>query len=775
VRLPRFALLGLWLLALAAGAAWLHGHLRVQTEMTVFLPPSATPAQHLLVGQLREGVVSRLMLIEMAGATAPELARASRALAQRLRESGLFSSVANGDLAAMAAERDLILAHRYLLSPAVQAERFSAAGLAAALQESLELLASPAGALLRPSIPLDPTGELRELSRLMLPSDGPQLRHGVWFGRDGSSALLVAETRAPGFDVEAQARAAAAVREAFAASGVACCGAIALAGPGVFAVQMRDAIEAESWRLSLAAAVLVLLILAAAYRSAAAVGVCALPVATGLLVGVAAVALGFGSVHGITLAFGATLIGEAVDYPSYLLTSAAPGEPLERTLERMGGTLRLAVLTTIFGAAAMAFSSFAGLAQLGVLTIAGVAAAGLATAWLLPALLPASAIRLKTRGLPPLLTPLLARIPGPARWVAAAVLVAAAAGFIASRHDRLWDDDLANLSPLPEAAKALDRRLRGELGAPDVRYLLVARAADREAALQASEAAALWLQDRAQAGALVGFDAPSSYLPSRRTQAARRAALPAAATLERNLAAALKGSPFRAGTFAPFLRDVARARGGVLLEAEALAGTALGLKLSGLLVREGEGWAALAPLRGVADGAGLSREARAAGFELLDLKEESNRLVSGYRDQSLWLFALGFACIAALLALSLRSATRTARVLLPVAGAALLDVALLLLMGRALTLFNLVALLLVIGVGLNYALFFERPQGEGDERARTRLAVAVCAASTLAVFGCLMLSQTPVLRAIGETVFFGCLLAAVLSAAFAGGYTRKSP
>jgi len=37
-----------------------------------------------------------------------------------------------------------------------------------------------------------------------------------------------------------------------------------------------------------------------------------------------------------------------------------------------------------------------------------------------------------------------------------------------------------------------------------------------------------------------------------------------------------------------------------------------------------------------------------------------------------------------------------------------------------------------------------------------------------------MLSQTPVLRAIGETVFFGCLLAAVLSAAFAGGYTRKS-
>jgi predicted exporter len=762
VKPARSAVLGLWLLALAACAAWLHGHLRVQSEMTVFLPPSATPAQRLLLGQLREGAASRLMLIELRGAGAPELAQASRELARRLRDSGLFSFVNNGESSALAAERGLVLAHRYLLSPAVSAERFSAAGLGAALQDSLELLASPAGALLRASIPLDPTGELRELARLMAPVEAPQLRQGVWFSRDGAAALLVAETRAAGFDVDAQARAAAAVREA---SGAALGSrvSLALASPGVFAAQMRDTIEAESWRLSLAAAMLVLLILAIAYRSAGAVAVCAVPVATGLLVGITAVALGFGAVHGITLAFGATLIGETVDYPSYLLIHALPGEPLERALGRIGATLRLAVLTTVCGALAMAFSSFAGLAQLGVLTIAGVGAAGLATAWVVPALLPAGARALKSPGLPRLLPP----APRAAAWVAAALVLAAGA-FIASRHDRLWDDDLANLSPIPAAAKALDQRLRAELGAPDLRYLVVARAASREAALEQSEAADAWLRRQADDGVIAGFDVPSRYLPSRRTQEARRAALPDAATLERNLRSALARSPFRKDAFAPFLRDVERTRAGGLLDAEALRGTALGARVSALLVEDGGGWAALAPLRGVADAARLARGATAAGFELLDLKEESNRLVSAYRDQSLRLFALGLACIAALLALSLRSARRAARVFLPVAGAAALTVAALLAMGRALSLFNLVALLLVIGVGLNYALFFERPQAEGAERARTRLAVAVCAASTLAVFGCLMLSQTPVLRAIGETVFLGCLLAAALSAAFAG-------
>ena len=50
-----------------------------------------------------------------------------------------------------------------------------------------------------------------------------------------------------------------------------------------------------------------------------------LPVATGALVGIAAVALGFGAVHGITLGFGVTLIGESVDYSIYFFVQSARG------------------------------------------------------------------------------------------------------------------------------------------------------------------------------------------------------------------------------------------------------------------------------------------------------------------------------------------------------------------------------------------------------------------------------------------------------------------
>src|SRR5207249_1344717 len=87
---------------------------------------------------------------------------------------------------------------------------------------------------------------------------------------------------------------------------------------------------------------------------------------TGRVVGVAAVGVLFGTVHGITLAFGATLIGEAVDYPSYVFTQRKPGESVLEVLARVWPILRLAVLTTVFGSLALLLSSLQGLSQLGV-------------------------------------------------------------------------------------------------------------------------------------------------------------------------------------------------------------------------------------------------------------------------------------------------------------------------------------------------------------------------------------------------------------------------
>jgi predicted exporter len=764
MRYGQRAALIVWLVLVVACAAWLYRNLTVSADLTVFLPPSTNASQRLLLSQLRDGAATRLILIALEGDEPAALAAGSRELARKLRESGVFGLVNNGDLAAAGKERDILVNYRYLVSPSVTPERFTPEGLAAALKESLGLLASPAAPFVRKILPQDPTGESRRIVEFLLSDAGPELRDGVWFSRDGARALLVAETLAPGFDMDGQAQAIEAARKAFSELGLKAA-RLLLSGPGVFGTEIRATIQSEARWLSAVASVLVVLILLAVHRAGTPVVLSAVPVVTGLLAGVAAVSWGFGTVHGITLGFGATLIGEAVDYPSYAFIQAARGEPLSAALARIGTTLRLAVLTTVFGAIAMALSSFQGLAQLGVLTIVGVGAAGLVTRWVLPALTPAAWVSRRAYALPFEAQGAIAQARrgfGPTL-----VLVAAALAVIAWKHDRLWDDDLANLSPLPEAAKQLDAQLRAELGAPDVRWLVVARGRDREGALEAAEAADSWLRQAVERGALTGYDVPSRYLPARSTQERRRAALPDPATLKRNLEVAARDLPFREGLFAPFLEAAERARTGPLLTMEDLKGSALGLKAAAMLAAGDDGWSALAPLRGVKDPAAIAGAARAAGHELLDLKGESNDLVNSYRNESLRLVALGLLCIAALLAWGLKSVAQAVRVLAPVMAAVALDVAILLLCGVRLSLFNLVALLLVTGIGLNYALFFHRPAPDPEERRRTLLSLVVCGATTLSAFGCLAVSQTPVLRAIGVTVTSGTLLCLVLPAVLA--------
>jgi predicted exporter len=188
----------------------------------------------------------------------------------------------------------------------------------------------------------------------------------------------------------------------------------------------------------------------------------------------------------------------------------------------------------------------------------------------------------------------------------------------------------------------------------------------------------------------------------------------------------------------------------------------LGLKFQTLVVQSGDEWVVLVPLYGVADSKSLAGE-----VALLDLKAESERLLAGYRQEAMRLSALGMAAIVLVLALGLRRTRPVLQVVLPVALALLLTAALLQLAGQRLTVFHLIAMLLVMGIGLNYSLFFDRPEEDAAARRRTLFALLVTCATTVLAFGTLAFSSNPVLHAIGLTVTTGALAAFLASAALA--------
>jgi predicted exporter len=79
-------------------------------------------------------------------------------------------------------------------------------------------------------------------------------------------------------------------------------------------------------------------------------------------------------------------------------------------------------------------------------------------------------------------------------------------------------------------------------------------------------------------------------------------------------------------------------------------------------------------------------------------------------------------------------------------------------------------LLLVMGLGLDYALFLSRSETEADKQA-TRHAVVACAITTTLTFGILAGSSIPMLKFIGLTVAIGSAVSFLL--AFAGSRVSK--
>jgi predicted exporter len=761
------------LLAIAAACGWVIAHTAFVSDLSAFMPRAPDARQQLLLEQFRDGVVARLVLAGIEGGTPAQRAQASLALGTALRrDRDHFVGVQNGDAGATDADARYFFAARYLLAPDDDPRRFTAAGLHAALLDSLDSLAGEAGPLLSRSFARDPTGAAARLVERFAGNSAPRVVEGAWASPDGQRALLLAQTRAAGSDLDAQAQAVQRIRAAFdALQGRAADLRLQMTGTAVLSLAARSTVEGEVARLALASFLFVSALLVAVYRSLTLFALGMVPVVLGALAGIAAVALGFGSVHSLTLGFGSTLIGEAVDYSIYYFLQSR-GRPV---LPGFWRTLALGVLTSVAGYSMLLLSGFTSLAQLGLYSIAGLVVAALAARYALPALLPRS-IRVRELRAPALLLDRLLGRAASLRWLPLAALAAAALA-MAMHAGQVWNRRLIDLSPVSAHDQLVDAELRRGWQVADLRYLLAFSAPDEQAALEKAERAGAVL-DALQARDLIGaYASPAFALPSLARQRERQAAIPPPERLRANLAEALAGLPLQAARFDGFLADAQAARVRAPLAHADLEGSSAAMLVDSLLVPRGRDVLVMLPMHaaggdGEIDVGQVRAALAAAGLDdvaTLDILAETTALFESYLREALGLVAAGAGAITLLLWLSLRSWRRTLRILAPLACAVLCDAGALLAAGTSLTIFHLVGLLLVVGIGSNYALFFESARSPGaGERSRTRLSLVVANIATVGGFGVLGFSSVGVLSSIGLTVALGALLCLVFSAILIG-------
>ncbi len=761
-----------WLLLLGLLTAWLSARMQVSGDLRKFMPDARTPAQKLLLDELGEGPGARLLLVALSGAAPEQLAAQSHGLRETLAADAQFELVANGEQAGLEAFPEHLLPYRYLID-ALPADAFSSATLREELQARVQDLGSPAGGLIEPLLASDPTLQVLRVAESLQPATAPQRIDDVWFDSTGKQALLLVQTRAAGFDPGAQQQAVDAINSGFRAMAGDSGSRIELSGPGAFSVKIGNRTASEASTIGLLDTIGMILLLWFAYRSWKMPILGFLPLASAGLAGLAAVVVGFDGVHGITIAFGFTLIGVVQDYPIHFFSHERPGRSPWDNVRALWPTLGTGVIATCIAYLTFLFSGVEGLKQLSVFTITALATAALATRYLLPALVDPATRDLADSSRLAWLWRHTQRLPRP-RGSLLVVAVAALAVLVWAPGP-FWQNDLSRLTPVDPQDLARDAELRSELGAPDVRYVISVQGADAQTVLAASERLRPALDTLVASGAVERYDMAARYLPSAELQRKRQQQLPDEATLRIALADAVADTPFRSDAFEPFIADVARARAAPALQPEDLQGTPLATAVEGLLLQGKDHSTAVISLSGLHDVAAVAASARSHGAELLDLKYASESLVADYRGRVLSALLVAVLLLSLTVWATLRSPRRTVRVLLPMALTTVLVLAVLRGAGVELNLFHLIGLILAAGLGLDYGLFFEHAGDNQADQLRTLHGLLVCSVMTLLVFSLLGLSSIPVLRAIGSTVALGVVCNFMLALLISRHPTQEVP
>jgi predicted exporter len=503
------------------------------------------------------------------------------------------------------------------------------------------------------------------------------------------------------------------------------------------------------------------------FRSFTPILLVTLSIAVGCLGALSISWLVFQRIHLITLVFGASLIGVAQDYGIYFLCKRlGTSDQLDswRLLRQILPALLLTLVTTLIGYFSLVLTPFPGLRQMALFSAVGLIFAWFTVVFWFPALVQASTLKNRAvaqryvRSLTPW-----PRFANNRFSLCAALVFVGLAGFGGLRLT--VQDDIRSLQNPPK--QLLDDQLK--LGkildlATPVQFFLL-RGGDAEGLLQREEALKERLDLLTQQQRIGGYHAISNWVPSTRMQQSRRQMIERLLVDEHGALAALAAKLGEGQGWVSGARALLLAAAAPITVEDFFQSPASEPWRHLWLGRVSEQYASVIALRGVnRNNLALLRQTAVGleGVEWVDQVSEISALLAGYRYYMGWVVLVSYIAVFALLFPRYRRATW--RALAPAALASLLALALLGSAGQGLQLFHLLALMLLLGIGVDYGIFLQEPGSQDD--GASWLAVAVSALSTLLSFGLLALSQTPVLRAFGVTMAIGIGAVALIAPCF---------
>jgi predicted exporter len=505
-------------------------------------------------------------------------------------------------------------------------------------------------------------------------------------------------------------------------------------------------------------AIMVLLLLV--FRKTSLVLLTFLPILVGCTVAFALTLLLFDKVHLITLAFGAGLIGVAIDYSLHFICAAIATQSKQGLLRSILPSLALGLLSSIVAYAAQAMTPFPGLRQMACFSALGLIAAWLTVVLFLPLFNIPTSDWVQKRILPTLIK-LRKYWPNAQQPLFYIPLVIALMLALWQLNTLSINDDIKNLQTSPAELITKEVRVLNLLEAPAFSQYLVLNAETAEELLQLEEATATHIEKIIAKGYLQGFQSSAQQLYSQQKQHLQHQLITdkvyADQQLLHHFSQQLGAESIAASAQQVFLNS----NNAIMTHQQWLQEPASQGYRHLWLGQSEDRYYSLITF------SGLTSEAieeliqlNSAQVVYIDRLQSISNILTLYRSQLLLWIVAAYGFI--LLVLAMKYRLQAWRIIAAPALASIFAIAFLSAVGAQITLFNLLALLIVLGIGLDASIFLFDSKGQ----PHTWLAVNLSTLTTLFAFGLLGLCQTPVLHYFGITILLGIFLIWLLAPSF---------
>ncbi|AZG33942.1 MMPL family transporter [Shewanella psychromarinicola] len=600
---------------------------------------------------------------------------------------------------------------------------------------------------------------------------------------DGVAAIVMAKGRDSAFSPTAQQQQMQALESAFSQINQHYPEVSFLKAGALFhAIAATESAKQEISRIGLISMLGIILLVWLAFRSMMPLFAALLTLTSGVVFAFVATLSFFGELHLLTLVFGTSLIGVAIDYSFhfYCEKQAHPNDNASDTLKRIFPALTLALVTSVSAFVAIGFTPFPGMQQVAVFCAAGLMGAYLTLLLVFPLL---GNYGLKpTRGLTlaqGYLT-VLQRTFIPSRlWqkvAIAALLIGLTAILFLGLSQADTDDDIRQLQQSPAAITSEENQLRQLLsGGTDNQFILVS-GHNEQALLQTLEQLVPVLDKAVADGELSQAISLSRFMPSIARQ--RHDYQLQQQLYQQHLDEIITEMGLNDSIKTSLLAQLDQATTQWLTPKRVLAQAnddLHALWLGAISTTDNtEQYGAIVLLGGIHSLVSLEQRLTDQNWSLgqvrlIDKVGGISALMGKYRQLTLQLLVWVFVLASLLFSIKYGIKLALAIVAVP-ALSVLLTLACLGLVGSSISLFHALALILVLGIGIDYSLFF----AEAKHTSRgVMMAIFMSACSTLLAFGLLALSQTNAIHFFGLTLLFGISFAFLL-APFISFITRKT-